>query len=190
MSFVLHTLHLFDFGEVQIIGEIFGEYYTKSAPTWGIATSTALVDEMYSKKPVINASPNDYHVINIFKDLFGDYHPNGNFKFWRVPYAEINATLISAVVDEVLAYVPIITTSTTTTTTTDAPVETSTTTTTTTDTPVETSTTTTTTTEAPVETSTTTTTTTDIPVETSTTTTTTTDVPVETSTTTTTTTQP
>lgn len=105
------TLHIFGYGETQLIGNNFN-YKTSTS---NLAAASAVVADVYSKKPADSDASADYHAVNIFNDMFADYQPNSGSGF-RVKYAELNQVLIDALIEEILAVCV-----TTTTTTTIAP---------------------------------------------------------------------
>lgn len=105
------TLHIFGYGETQLIGDNFN-YKTSTS---NLAAAPAVVADVYSKKPADSDASASYHAVNIFKDMFADYQPNEGTGF-RVQYADLNQVLIDALVEEILAICV-----TTTTTTTVAP---------------------------------------------------------------------
>lgn len=94
---IYNTLHIFGYGETQVITET----ENKKVATDSIVGVQALVDDLYSKKPADNPATSDYRVINIFNDMFADYSDELGNSF-RVDYSELNAALIDAVVLEVL----------------------------------------------------------------------------------------
>ncbi len=106
MAFVLSTLHIFGYGETQVIGNDGTTSVNKKVPTSVLTKVTPVVDDVYSFKPSDNLSPNEYHAINIFNDLFADYQPKGEFDSWRVQWADLNKVAIDELVAEVLAYTP------------------------------------------------------------------------------------
>jgi len=105
------TLHIFGYGETQLIGDNFN-YKTSTS---NLASAPAVVADVYSKKPAGSDASADYHAVNIFNDMFADYQPNSGSGF-RVQYADLNQVLVDALVEEILAVCV-----TTTTTTTIAP---------------------------------------------------------------------
>lgn len=105
------TLHIFGYGETQLIGDNFN-YKTSTS---NLASAPAVVADVYSKKPAGSDASADYHAVNIFNDMFADYQPNSGSGF-RVQYADLNQILIDALIEEILAVCV-----TTTTTTTIAP---------------------------------------------------------------------
>lgn len=95
-----NTLHIFGFGNVQVISKDGGA--TKKAST--LTTLQAVIDNVWSKKPADSTLTKEYHAINIFDTMFADWQPKQpKEKGFRTPLAELDATLIQALVDEVLA---------------------------------------------------------------------------------------
>lgn len=104
MAFELNTLHIFGYGEVQVIGKDGETPVNKKKPTASLTKLTAVVDNVYSKKPADNTAVNEYHSVNIFNGMFADYQPKAKGdKGWRVKYDELDAKAINALVAEVLA---------------------------------------------------------------------------------------
>ena len=103
-----NTLHIFGYGETQLIGDDFN----KKVKSSDLTKLQAVVDNVWSTKPADSDASQSYHAINIFNDLFADWQPNSGTGF-RTPYADLDKTEIDALVDEINALVP--TTSTTTT---------------------------------------------------------------------------
>ena len=96
------TLHIFGYGETQLIGEDFN----KKVLTSELTKVQAVVDNLYSFKPEGSTATEDYHSINVFKDLFGAYVLK-DLNDWRVKYAELDATAIEELVAEIEAYIPV-----------------------------------------------------------------------------------
>lgn len=99
-----NTIHIFGFGDVQIITK--DKTVTKKYST--LTKAKAVVDEIYALKPVDYTGAAEYHAVNIFADMFADFQPKGQLgqkpiKGFRVKYADITATAISALVAELLA---------------------------------------------------------------------------------------
>lgn len=94
------TIHIYGYGETQIIGQDLN----KKVLTSSLTTVQAVIDNVYSNKPADNNAGTEYHAINIFDDMFADYIPStkGEDSF-RVPYADLDATLIDALVLELEA---------------------------------------------------------------------------------------
>jgi len=96
------TLHIFGYGESQLIGTDFNKKVSSSVLT----SLQAVVDNVYSFKPVDNTANEEYHAINIFYDMFADWQTkDSSVKGWRTEYSELDATLIDALVAEIVAYV-------------------------------------------------------------------------------------
>ncbi len=94
------TIHIFGYGETQIIGE----GINKKVLTSSLSSAQAVIDNVYSTKPTDNNAGTTYFAINIYIDLFSDYIPKtqGEDSF-RTPYSELDATLINALILEVEA---------------------------------------------------------------------------------------
>ena len=96
------TLHIFGYGETQLIGKDFN----KKVPSTVLTTLTDVVINVYSFKPEGNEATEEYHAINIFNTMFSDWQPkSSDAKGWRTEYAELDATAIDALVAEIEAYV-------------------------------------------------------------------------------------
>ena len=95
------TLHIFGFGETQLIGEDFN----KKVLTSELTKVQAVVDNLYSFKPEDSTVTEDYHTINVYKDVFGTY-VSQDADQWRVKYAELDVTAIEELVAEIEAYTP------------------------------------------------------------------------------------
>jgi len=96
------TLHIFGYGETQLIGTDFN----KKVPSSALTTLQAVVDNVYSFKPVDNPATEQYHAINIFNDMFADWQTSQQgVQGWRTEYAELDVTLIDALIVEINAYV-------------------------------------------------------------------------------------
>ena len=93
------TLHIFGYGETQLIGEDFN----KKVLTSELTKVQAVVDNLYSFKPEGNTTTEDYHSINVFKDAFGSYLAKDTEE-WRTPYVELDVTAIEELVAEIEAY--------------------------------------------------------------------------------------
>ena len=90
------TLHIFGYGETQLIGD----NYNKKVATSSLTTVQPVVDNVYSFKPEGNTATEDYHAINIFNDMFADWQPKDG-EGWRVQYSDLDQTLIDALVAEI-----------------------------------------------------------------------------------------
>jgi hypothetical protein len=105
MAFKLNTLHIFGYGEVQIIGQDDDIKINKKVPNDTMISLQAVVDNVYSFKPTNNLSPNVYHAINIFVDMFADYNPKDSaFVSWRAEFKDLDNLAIDTLVAEILAF--------------------------------------------------------------------------------------
>ena len=96
------TLHIFGYGETQLIGTD----SNKKVPSTALTTLVAVVNNVYSFKPEDNTANEEYHAINIFHDMFADWQPKASeAKGWRTEYAKLDAEAIAALVAEIEAYV-------------------------------------------------------------------------------------
>jgi hypothetical protein len=85
---------------------LIGTDFNKKVPSSVLTTLQAVVDNVYSFKPVDNPANEQYHAINIFYDMFADWQTqDSSAKGWRTEYSELDATLIDALVAEIVAYV-------------------------------------------------------------------------------------
>lgn len=104
------TLHIFGYGETQLIGKNFN----KKIPSTSLTTLAAVVNNVYSFKPEGNTATNNYHAINIFNTMFADWQvkednkseqiKKNNNKGWRVKYTDLNIETINALITEIEAY--------------------------------------------------------------------------------------
>ena len=96
------TIHIFGYGETQLIGKD----SNKKVPSTALTTLVAVVNNVYSFKPEGNTATEEYHAINIFNDMFADWQAKEQgVKGWRTQYADLDATAIEALVAEIVAYV-------------------------------------------------------------------------------------
>ena len=94
------TLHIFGFGDVQVISKDGGA--TKKAAT--LSKLQAVIDNVWSTKPTDNTSTKQYHAINIFEGMFADWQTKvPKEKGFRTEYSKLDNSLIQQLVDEVLA---------------------------------------------------------------------------------------
>lgn len=94
------TLHIFGYGETQLIGID----SNKKVPSSVLTTLAAVVNNVYSFKPEDNTANEEYHAINIFNHMFADWQTKSpEAKGWRTEYAELNVTLIDALIAEIIS---------------------------------------------------------------------------------------
>lgn len=100
-----NTLHIFGFGDVQVIAKDGGN--TKKANT--LTKLQAVIDNVWDNKPVDYAGTKEYHAINVFDGMFADWQPKAQAeKGYRVEYAKLDNVAIQELVDEVLFVEPIV----------------------------------------------------------------------------------
>lgn len=95
------TLHIFGYGESQAIGKD----YNKKIKTSSLTTAQAVIDNIYSKKPVDNNASAQHRVITIFNDMDARYFPETGDNF-SVKFSQLDASLSQALVDEIYTLVP------------------------------------------------------------------------------------
>jgi hypothetical protein len=94
------TLHIFGYGETQLIGTD----SNKKVPSSVLSSLQAVVDNVYSFKPEGNTANEEYHAINIFNDMFADWQTqDSSTSGWRTEYSLLDATLIDALIAEIIA---------------------------------------------------------------------------------------
>jgi hypothetical protein len=96
-----NTIHIFGYGETQIIGKDLN----KKVPTSVLNTVQAVVDNVYSFKPEGNSATEEYHAVNIFNTMFADWQTKQQgVEGWRVQYADLDSAAIEALAAEIVAY--------------------------------------------------------------------------------------
>lgn len=111
MAFELSTLHIFGYGEAQVIGQDGETSVNKKAASSQLTGLQSVIDNVFSKKPENNSSTNNIHAVNIFNNLFADFQPHQELgaagvnhgEGFRVPFLELDKALIDALVAEILA---------------------------------------------------------------------------------------
>jgi len=94
------TIHIFEFGDIQVIAKDGGK--TKKAS--GLTKLQAVIDNVWAQKPTNNTGTKEYHAINIFDGMFADWQPKVHGeKGFRTEYGALNALALQQLVDEVLA---------------------------------------------------------------------------------------
>jgi hypothetical protein len=93
------TIHIFNFGIVQVIGKNFNIQTSISNVQSEV---DACIDEIWSKVPT--SIQKDYHSINIFNNVFSSWNTRikGEEGF-RVDYKDLDASLFEALVTSVKA---------------------------------------------------------------------------------------
>lgn len=103
MAFELSTLHIFGYGETQVIGQDGDTPVNKKVASSELTGVQAVVDDVLAHKPAdVTLKTTDIHAVNIFNNLFADFQPKEG-KGFRVPFDQLNKALIDSLVAEVLA---------------------------------------------------------------------------------------
>lgn len=101
------TIHIFGYGETQIIGE----NNNGKIPSLSLTTLVPFVDHIKTFLPESGVTLTDYHVIHIFEGSDVRYLGVGtedrkeNTSF-SVKYDQINLTLLDTLVNEVISLLP------------------------------------------------------------------------------------
>jgi len=95
-----NTLHIFGFGDVQVIAKEGGK--TKKAAD--LTKLQDVIDNVWASKPAGYAGAKEYHAINVFNGMFADWQgKTKEDKGYRVQYSSLDAVKLQALIDEVLA---------------------------------------------------------------------------------------
>lgn len=93
-----NTIHIFGYGETQLIDSDL----SLKVKSQSLSKLLAVIDNIYSKKPLDNTSKNEYHSINIFNDSFVDFIPNiKGEKPFRIKHSELDSSLINDLILEI-----------------------------------------------------------------------------------------
>jgi hypothetical protein len=94
------TIHIFGYGETQIIGKDLN----KKVATSSLTKVQDVIDMVYATKPQDNPCTKDYHAINIFEGMFSDFQPKTQGeKGFRTQWANLTQATIDALVAEMEA---------------------------------------------------------------------------------------
>lgn len=91
-----NTIHIFGYGQDQLITDTENKLVDSDL----CPSAQAVVDMIYTHKPVDNAATLNYRTINIFNELFVDYSDEEGNHF-RVDYSELDVTLIDTLISEI-----------------------------------------------------------------------------------------
>lgn len=95
-----NTIHFFSYGETQLISSD----SNKKVLTSSLTKVQAVIDNVYSKKPIENNAGTEYHAVNIFSDMFADFMPKTKGeKSFRVKFVDLDVILINELVEEIKA---------------------------------------------------------------------------------------
>lgn len=101
------TIHIFGFGDTQIIGDTVNGI----VPSLELTTLTAFVDHVKTFLPATGVTLTDYHVIHIFNNMDVRYLGQGTedrtiTTSFSVNLGQIDHTLLTALVDEIISKLP------------------------------------------------------------------------------------
>lgn len=104
MAFELNTLHIFGYGEAQVIGKDGETKINKKVSTALLTKLAPVIAEVFTKKPAENTATDQYHAINIFAGLFADWQSKDKIAdSWRIKAADLNMTVVNDLVSEIIA---------------------------------------------------------------------------------------
>lgn len=92
-----NTLLIFGYGQTQLITDTESKLVDSSELT----SLNAVIKDIYSKKPIDNKTQNDYIRIAIYNNDFSDWVNNNPDDYFKVPYSELNQSLIDSLVLEI-----------------------------------------------------------------------------------------
>ena len=92
-----NTLLIFGYGQTQLITN----NENKLVNSDELASLNAVIQDIYSKKPLGNKSQEDYTRIAIYNNDFADWVNNNPDDYFKVPYNELNQSLINSLVLEI-----------------------------------------------------------------------------------------
>lgn len=92
-----NTLLIFGYGQTQLITDT----DSKLVNSDDLPSLNAVINDIYSNKPVGNKSQEDYVRIAIYNNDFADWVNNNPNDYFKVPYAELNQALIDSLVLEI-----------------------------------------------------------------------------------------
>ena len=92
-----NTLLIFGYGQTQLITNT----ESKIVNSDELLSLNAVIDDIYSKKPLENNSQQDYIRIAIYNNDFSDWVNSNPNDYFKVPYDELNQALIDSLVLEI-----------------------------------------------------------------------------------------
>lgn len=92
-----NTLLIFGYGQTQLITDTDSKLVNSDE----LASLNAVIQDIYSKKPLENISQEDYTRIAIYNNDFADWVNNNPNDYFKVPYTELNQSLIDSLVLEI-----------------------------------------------------------------------------------------
>lgn len=92
-----NTLLIFGYGQTQLITDT--DTYLVDSST--LPSLDAVIDNVYSNKPIDNKSETDYTRIAIYNNNFADWVNSNPGDYFKVDYSELNQSLIDTLVLEI-----------------------------------------------------------------------------------------
>lgn len=95
------TLHIFNFGKAQLIGEDFNKTVNLSELT----DAQAFIDSVLAQKPE-NFETENFHVLHVFNNLKAIYistTDSPNISQFSINWTDLNLNLLQSVIDEILS---------------------------------------------------------------------------------------
>ena len=92
-----NTLLIFGYGQTQLITDTDSKLVNSDE----LLSLNAVIENIYSKKPLENKSQEDYTRIAIYNNDFADWVNSNPDDYFKVPYNELNEALIDSLVLEI-----------------------------------------------------------------------------------------
>jgi len=92
-----NTLLIFGYGQTQLITDTDSKLVNSDE----LVSLNAVIQDIYSKKPLENKSQEDYTRIAIYNNDFADWVNNNPDDYFKVSYTELNQSLIDSLVLEI-----------------------------------------------------------------------------------------
>jgi hypothetical protein len=92
-----NTLLIFGYGQTQLITDT----ESKIVNSDELQSLNAVIENIYSKKPLENKSQEDYTRIAIYNSDFADWVNSNPDDYFKVAYSELNQVLIESLVLEI-----------------------------------------------------------------------------------------
>ena len=92
-----NTLLIFGYGQTQLITDTDSKLVNSDE----LPSLNAVIQDIYSKKPLKNNSEEDYVRIAIYNNDFADWVNNNPNDYFKVSYSELNQALIDSLILEI-----------------------------------------------------------------------------------------
>lgn len=94
-----NTLLIFGYGQTQLITDTDSKLVNSDE----LLSLNAVIDDIYSKKPLENKAQEDYVRIAIYNNDFADWVNSNPDDYFKVSYSELNQVLIDSLIIEIKA---------------------------------------------------------------------------------------